>query len=187
MGQKIKSLRKQKKYTLKEVAEKTSVSISFLSQLENGKTSATLESLKKISETLDVTPSYFFPQDQQVSTPTIMRHDTHQIDLQESSFVYKNLAGQVPDALFSPLLIIMQPGDNRGELFSHAGEEFLYVLKGTLTVLLKNEKYTLSVSDSIYIDSTMPHYWENNTDEEIQFLCIAASGDAAEIREKKGF
>ena len=175
MGQKIKTLRKEKKYTLKEVAEKTSVSISFLSQLENGKTSATLESLKKISETLDVTPSYFFPQDNQQSTPTIMRHDSLQTNLQESSFVYKNLAGKVPNALFSPLLIIMQPGDNRGELFSHTGEEFLYVLKGILTVLVKEEIYTLHAFDSVYIDSSIPHYWENNTNEEIQFLCIAAS------------
>src|SRR5699024_3515556 len=152
MGQKIKTLRKEKKYTLKEVAEKTSVSISFLSQLENGKTSATLESLKKISETLDVTPSYFFPQDNQQFTPTIMRHDSLQTNLQESSFVCKNLAGKVPNALFSPLLIIMQPGDNRGALFSHTVEEFLYVSRGFFTGLVPARIYTMHALDRVYTD-----------------------------------
>src|SRR5699024_6192949 len=162
LGQKIKELRKKNNYTLKEVAEKTAVSISFLSQLEHGKTSATLESLKKISEALGVSPSYFFPQNNREKTSTIVRHDAHEVDLQESSFVYKNLAGQMNNPLFSPLLIILQPGDNRGNLFSHQGQEFLFVLEGTLTVLYENEQYTLYPSDSIFIDSSRPHYWENN-------------------------
>lgn len=47
LGTRIKKLRKANKMTLKTLAEKTDFSISFLSQLERGKSSATLESLKK--------------------------------------------------------------------------------------------------------------------------------------------
>ena len=48
LGIKIKEIRTKRHMTLKSLAEKTDFSISFLSQLEHGKSSATLESLKKI-------------------------------------------------------------------------------------------------------------------------------------------
>lgn len=60
IGVKIKSLRKERKLTLKQIADQTNLSISFLSQVERSKSSITLESLKKISEALGVNPSYFF-------------------------------------------------------------------------------------------------------------------------------
>lgn len=60
IGAKIKSLRKERKLTLKQIADQTNLSISFLSQVERSKSSITLESLKKISEALGVNPSYFF-------------------------------------------------------------------------------------------------------------------------------
>ena len=49
LGIKIKEIRTKRRMTLKVLAEMTGFSISFLSQLERGKSSATLESLKKIS------------------------------------------------------------------------------------------------------------------------------------------
>lgn len=63
IGERIKSIRKEKKMTLKQISEKTNLSISFLSQVEHSKCSITLESLMKISEVLDVNPSFFFSED----------------------------------------------------------------------------------------------------------------------------
>lgn len=60
IGFSIKKLRKNKKMTLKDVSEKTNLSISFLSQVERSICSVTLESLRKISEALEVSPTYFF-------------------------------------------------------------------------------------------------------------------------------
>ena len=48
IGHILKKLRKERKLTLKDLAEQTGVSISFLSQVERGKSSVTLESLRKI-------------------------------------------------------------------------------------------------------------------------------------------
>ena len=56
----LKKLRKERKLTLKELAERTDVSISFLSQVERGKSGVTLESLRKIADALNVAPSAFF-------------------------------------------------------------------------------------------------------------------------------
>lgn len=176
IGEKIRNLRKEKKMTLSNVAQETNLSISFLSQLEHGKTSATLESFKKVSEALGVNPSYFFQEEEPDQQSTIVRHNTHEIPLQASSFIYKDLTGQMREPLFSPILVILHPGDNRGNIFSHKGQEFLYVLEGTLTVLIEDQEYTLEPHDSIFIESSTPHYWKNDTAETVKMLFVSAAG-----------
>lgn len=54
VGKKIKTYRKAKKYTLKNLAEKTGLSIGFLSQLERGMTTIAIDSLFNLANVLDV-------------------------------------------------------------------------------------------------------------------------------------
>ncbi|WP_077329194.1 helix-turn-helix domain-containing protein [Virgibacillus siamensis] len=176
LGTKIKQLRKQQKLTLKQIAEDTGLSISFLSQLEHSKTSVTLESLKKISESLNVNPSYFFAKPQTASTSTVVRHESVETELRENKFIYRDLSGGMDNPLFSPILIILNPGDNRGSNFSHKGQEFLYVLEGTLTIHIEGEEHVLHPHDSIFLQSSKSHYWLNQTDQTIKFLCVSAVG-----------
>ena len=60
IGEIIKKLRLEHQLTLKEVAERTGLSISFLSQVERSKSSITLQSLSRIAEAFNVSRSYFF-------------------------------------------------------------------------------------------------------------------------------
>src|SRR5690625_14094 len=175
LGSRIKQLRLKKKLTLKDIAEKTNLSISFISQLEHNKTSATLDSFYKISEALDVNPSYFFANPPTEQQSNIVRNVLDHEDYTENTFIYRDLKGAMENPLFSPNLIILQPGDNRGSNLTHKGQEFLYVLQGTLTVLLNEETFTLQPNDSIFLDSSKPHYWQNHTDQAVSFLCISAT------------
>lgn len=59
IGKNLRQLRKEHGMTLKEVSDKTELSISFISQVETNKSSITIESLMKIAEVFHVTPSYF--------------------------------------------------------------------------------------------------------------------------------
>ncbi|GAA0441228.1 MAG: helix-turn-helix domain-containing protein [Bacillota bacterium] len=174
LGSKVKNLRKQKKLTLKQVSEKTGLSISFLSQLEHSKTSATLLSLKRISEALGVNPSYFFSSSMDNSRSAITRNIVDMANLTENRFIYKDLTGGMENPLFVPNLIILNPGDNRGNNFSHKGQEFLYVLEGTLTIEVDYEEAILQPYDCIFLDSSTPHNWYNYTDKPIKFLCISS-------------
>ncbi|MGM8212948.1 helix-turn-helix domain-containing protein [Virgibacillus sp. W0430] len=177
LGEQVRELRKKKQMTLKQVAEKTGFSISFISQLEHAKTSATLESLKKISEALGVTPSYFFSDTKAKTKSKVIRNVLNASSGQENNFIYKDLSGNVENPILSPNLIILNPGGNRGSNLTHSGQEFLYVLEGTLTVMIREETYDLHPYDCILIDSSTPHYWLNKTDEPIKFLCVSANGE----------
>ncbi|KXH80707.1 helix-turn-helix domain-containing protein [Sporosarcina sp. HYO08] len=174
IGKKLKALRKEKKLTLKEIAEKTDLSISFLSQVERMKSSLTLESLKKISEVLQVNPSYFFSTTEEEKQPTVIRKIDSEADLLINQFIYKDLSGNHPNLGFSPLLVILKVGENKGSQFTHRGKEFLYVLEGELTVQIKEEEYSLHAHDSMIIDASSPHYWLNLTDKPVKFLCVSS-------------
>ncbi len=59
ISQKIKTLRKQQDLTLKDLGQKSGLSVSFLSQVENGSTSLAIVSLKKIADALNIPIAYF--------------------------------------------------------------------------------------------------------------------------------
>ncbi len=67
VGIRIKALRKEKKITLKELAEKADISISFLSDIENGRSNPSLERLEEIAKALNTSISYLLGED----TPSV--------------------------------------------------------------------------------------------------------------------
>lgn len=170
IGERIRDIRKENKMTLKEVADRTGFSISFLSQLERGKSNATLESLKKLSLALNVSPAIFFDE---VNAHTNNDPSSETKKMNHHNITYKSLHHSLKDYAFQPLLIHLKPGQNEGDAFTHNGQEFLFVLKGILTVLLNNEKIELKEHESIMFDSNQTHYWYNYTDEEVVFLCVS--------------
>ena len=60
LGQKIKTLRLSEKLTLVECSEITGLSVGFLSQIENGKTSIAIDNLQLLANCFEVEMSYFF-------------------------------------------------------------------------------------------------------------------------------
>lgn len=175
LGHRIKLLRKSKNFTLKEVSEKTGLSISFLSQLENAKTSATLESLKKISDAMNVSPGVFFSERNQEQESLIMRNTLDMKCSIDNAFIYRDLTGKMENPLFLPIVVILNPGENQGNNFSHMGQEFLYVLEGTLTVLLNEEEIILNPFDSIFFNAENLHYWLNQSTMPVKFLYVSAT------------
>ncbi|MGE8204733.1 helix-turn-helix domain-containing protein [Heyndrickxia sp. NPDC080065] len=173
IGIKIKKLRKERKLTLKQIADHTNLSISFLSQVERSKSSITLESLKKISEALGVNPSYFFSKSDKKVETTVMRNVIKTSTL-NNQFFYRDLAGNIENPLFNPILVLLNPGANKEDSYSHSGQEFLYVLEGKLTILIDKEEHDLNPFDCIFLDSTTPHNWINKTDSIVKFLCISS-------------
>ncbi|KQU13096.1 DNA-binding protein [Bacillus sp. Leaf13] len=164
IGKKLKLLRKERKLTLKSLAEQTGVSISFLSQVERGKSSVTLESLKKIADTLDVSPSFFFSEDRSQENS----------DSNHEQFHYQNLSSDIPDAVFSPILVTLKPGENKGSAFSHSGHEFLFIIEGKLTVEIEGERIELHEQQSFMFDAIKAHYWFNFSDQIVRFLVVSS-------------
>src|SRR5699024_8458526 len=171
VGSNIKNIRKKQKKTLKNLSDITGFSISFLSQLENGKSSATLESLKKISLALNVEPGSFF-NDSHEDNNLIHHNKIIKSHPNKQKIHYQSLYNSIKNAIFFPHLVTLEPMQNKGNLIKHPGQEFIYVLEGELTIKINNETHILNYSDSIMFDSNKEHYWYNFTKKPVKFLSI---------------
>lgn len=161
IGSTIRQIRKQQLMTLKQLAEETGFTISFLSQVERGKCNATLESLRKISDALKVSPSVFFEQTTSVVKDTL-------------PFYYENLASPIGMATFQPMLVTLQPNQQDCNEFTHLGYEFIYVLEGELTYSLEEQKGILNVGESIMFSSAKSHNWWNEGSRPTKFLLVSS-------------
>jgi quercetin dioxygenase-like cupin family protein len=65
------------------------------------------------------------------------------------------------NTVMEPHLFRIAPRAGSGDSYSHQGEEFLFILRGELTISLEGEQYRLQPGDSFYFESTTPHTWSN--------------------------
>lgn len=170
VGPLIRARRMQLHYTLTELARLSGLSVPFLSQVERGQSGITVVSLVKIAEALGVNINYFL-QSQEPDAPVRRAGDQHYFSLSESKMRLARIGSVAPDRALEPMLVVFPPRYET-EALKHAGEEFIYVLEGKLTVVLGKRKHVLSRGDTAHFKSGQRHQWRNATDEEVRFVWI---------------
>ncbi|UZT81923.1 helix-turn-helix domain-containing protein [Caproicibacterium sp. BJN0003] len=178
IGAKVKALRKKQEMTLKQLSEKTELSVGFLSQLERGISNIAIDSLNKIANALGVNISTFFQEPKiSHSDPIIHSYDLpcRQISLNILQYILSN---NVESFNILPRLYVLMPSDDNDdstvnlELYGHIGEEFIFVLEGVVTVFVGDNVYSLYPGDGIQIHSKDPHNWTNRTNRIAKILTI---------------
>lgn len=173
IGRKIKELRKAKSMTLKQLGVVSGFSISFLSQLERGQTSITINSLKNIATALDVELVKFFHITEKHDSVIFRSYELKGFRLNHSDFIYYSLANDTIDRVIDPILVEILPAEKKNiRPLAHSGEEFVYVLEGTLTVFMDDNEYTLYPGDSLHMLSTLPHEWINKTNKPVKIISV---------------
>jgi transcriptional regulator with XRE-family HTH domain len=175
IGEKINRLRSSKGMTLKELSDKSNLSVSFLSQAERGLTSITINSLKKIAQALDVDLNHFFTPPQSHRFFITRGYEQEVIRIDESKLIYYNLGSDIRDRQLDPMVVTILPTRDAEEVipYEHQGEEFVYVLEGIFTVFLEDKQYELYPGDSIHISSSTPHNWANLTNKLVKILSVS--------------
>jgi transcriptional regulator with XRE-family HTH domain len=161
----LRSLRKDKRLTLAEVSDRTGLPVSTLSKIENGKMTLSYDKLARLSAGLEVDIAQLFEPD--LATTTGAVHGRRSITRASDGLAIEteNYSHLYPGAeLLNKRLvpIIAEPHARSlaefGELIRHPGEEFVYVLEGTVD--LHTDLYAparLEAGDSMYFDSGMGH------------------------------
>ncbi|WP_342513619.1 XRE family transcriptional regulator [Sporosarcina sp. FSL K6-1522] len=162
---KIKSLRKNQGMTLKELSEKTDLSVSFLSQIERGTTSLAITSLKKIADALGESMVYFFENDNDLNY-AVYEKNQKPFRIGSSDTTLVSLSNHFPDRKMDTFIITLDPNHKDPELVQHPGEEFYYVIDGEIVIYIGDKKYFLKKGDAIHFPSTLLHKWENPLDRE---------------------
>ncbi len=180
LGRRIRAVRQQSGLTLKELSKQCDLSVSFLSQIERGLSSFSIPSLRAICTALDVSlpdllvlsdgPGMAFLADPR--PPEITKGDNlPYINLSDASIKYRFLSGGFPGREFEALIGEMTPGYHNPPT-PHEGEEFGYILKGTVKLTIGEEVYALGPGDSYHLVATTPHSCETSNEEGAKVLWV---------------
>jgi transcriptional regulator with XRE-family HTH domain len=177
IGTKIKQFRQASPLTLDQLGDLTSLSKSFLSKIENGKTSPSIPNLLKIAQALRIGMSQLLDglEEQGSEGPALVEAEGRPIvDRGGSSFgySYEALARCKDGGSFEPFIVRFKLGKKPRKPFIHAGHEFNYVLQGEVEFVYGEESYLLKKGDSVCYDSSVPHYGMARGTREAQVLAI---------------
>ena len=162
IGKRLKALRKENDWTLSEVAKRTGISVGTLSKLENGKTDLNFSSVNKLAEGLGIAVTDLTNPAPQITGRRTITTGGNGVMFETRDVDYEVLCSEVAGQNQGYMRAIIKPRqvDPNLDWHRHAGEEFIYVLKGTL--VLHTEFYdpvTLKAGDSILFDSSMGHHY----------------------------
>jgi|SRR6056297_2373879 len=171
VNKKIRKLRKSKNITLKELSSKTNLSVSFISQVERGVSSITITSLKKIADALEISMKDLFEVEEEESY--VRKKDNKILVNLENSFTsHVRLSGKFENRKLEAVILKLAANSTDMTPFSHEGEEFYYVIKGTGVFIIDEKEYLVKAGESIHFPSTIPHTVINPHDEEFQAVSV---------------
>jgi DNA-binding transcriptional MerR regulator/mannose-6-phosphate isomerase-like protein (cupin superfamily) len=169
LGLRLRLVRTSRGLSLAEVAEKVGISAGFLSAIERSAMNASVSTLRNLAKFYKLNILDFF--DQSGNRQYLVRPSERR-QLQASDGVRMELLAW-GNPVMEPHLFHVAPGAGSGEgEYAHEGEEFLFVLSGTLDLVVDGTEYSLSKGDSFYFESTTPHRWSNMTKKEVVVLWV---------------
>jgi transcriptional regulator with XRE-family HTH domain len=167
LGQRIRHLRKARALSLKDVAERTNFSISFLSQIERGTSSASIRVLVPIASALNVALSSLFEDFEggagRMESIVQRREERRKLAFRDTSISKELVSPAVsPPSRLDVYLITIEPGGTTGsDPYSHVGEEAGIVLLGTLELVVDGITHLLREGDGFAFGSRRLHQFRN--------------------------
>lgn len=162
LGPRLRAARKSRKISVRALAKRTGFSPSFLSQVELGQSSPSLASLQRICDALEVDLADLLRDPSRARTnPVIRRAERASVRSEWSKASAESLVPNGGDDRFSALLLSLDPGGRTGALPSRKGmRELAYCVRGTVRLILGEDRYDLSSGDSVVLDQANAS-WEN--------------------------
>jgi transcriptional regulator with XRE-family HTH domain len=169
IGKRLKEKRKELSLSLRELASRTGLTASFISQVERDLTSPSITSLRKIAQALGV-PIFYFLMDHQVPSPVVRKNERRQLVIPHSHVRYELLAPDL-NRKIEFLIARLAPGASSSDRpMTHPCEECHLVLQGRMLIQIGEERYVLEEGDSICYDGSVPHNITSIGDHELVFV-----------------
>ena len=192
-GQHVRSLRKNAGMTLAEISEISGMSVSAISKIERDQISPTFFNLMRLAEGLDIHIADLVKMEEPDTAPSArlaVTRKSEQSFTEADQYSIASLCGNLQEKRMKPLINRVSPEnpDHPVENIAHHGEEFVYVLEGTVEI--RTDYYQtilLEQGDSIYFDSSMPHAYVSAGPEDAEVCVIwlpASSVDKTDVEKE---
>jgi transcriptional regulator with XRE-family HTH domain len=168
-SKRLMKLRKERNLTLSHLANETGLSPKYLTQVEKGEVIPPVSVILQVSRALEIDSGLLLQQEKNRSGT----RSAEDYEKRTSDYSYQNLTPEAKHKHLKAFKIFVDPrSDHRGVSYQHAGEEFVYVLKGRMEIWVGENRSLLSPGGCLHFNSSIVHKLRNISDEKAELLVI---------------
>jgi transcriptional regulator with XRE-family HTH domain len=176
LATRLKDARRQRDWTLDKLAERTGLSKPYLARLESGQRQPSLAVLITLAQTFGL-PIASLLDDGEAGDTVVVSRDRAS-EQHGDGLRYELLSPAHASAAMQAMHVTVPAGRSGDERYQHAGEEWLYVLRGTLGLSLGSREIELVEGDAAQFDASTPHRLTALGDDAAEVLLVAMSASA---------
>jgi len=173
IGLKIKGLRLENGLTQEELANRCELTKGFISQIENDLTSPSISTLGDILEVLGTSLGEFFTDNSEEDAYVFTKDDFYIKNDTEHKHQIKWIVPNAQKYEMEPIILDLEPGGTSMIDDPHSGEEFGYVLEGTVSLRVGKKRYVCEEGSAFYYMANKKHYLENTSSKKAVILWVS--------------
>mgnify|MGYP000850963537 FL=1 len=174
IAQRMRELREISGYSVEEVASMLKISVDEYMGYESGEHDIPIGFLNEFADKFNVDLTELLTGNSpKLHRYALVRNGKGISVERRAPYQYHSLAYNFINKKADPFLVTVLPGNNSSvSMSSHPGQEFNYVLEGSLMIVIEGKELILNKGDSLYFDATLPHGMKALDKEKAQFLAI---------------
>jgi len=169
-GAKMKQLRQLRKISFEQLANRTRFSQRYLKEIEEGKVIPPVAAVIQISKALSIDSGSFLSAEEQEA---LVKRRRESFFKRTQAYSYKTLTPDAETKHMKAFLVTIDPKqDHKMVEYRHEGEEFIYVLKGQVEVIVGENRNLLKKNETLHFDSNIAHKLRNLSDDKAKLLVV---------------
>ncbi len=168
-AKRFQRLRKERKMTLKQIANETGMNAKYVSQIDKGEVIPPVAVILQLSRALEIDSGILLSEERRLAGKK--KVDEYQKRTQD--YAYETLTTESQRKHLKAFKVLLDPkSDQPVGGYQHVGEEFIYVLKGRIEVMVGENKNILGTGDSLHFNSSIIHKLRNIGPKEADLLVV---------------
>jgi len=168
-GKKLMKLRKEKKLTLKNLANETGLTTKYISQIEKGEIIPPVAVLLQLSRAIEIDSSILLKEEKKQAR----KQSAEDYQKRTEDYTYEVLTPEARHKHLKAFKVFVDPkSEHKAVTYQHLGEEFQYVLRGKLEVTVGENKNILGPGECLHFNSSIIHKLRNIGTEKAELLVV---------------
>lgn len=169
IGKRLLKLRREKKITLNHLANETGLNPKYISQVEKGEVIPAVAVILQLSKALEIDSSILLKEERRRAG----KKSDRDYQKRTEAYSYLTLTPEARHKHLKAFKVFIDPLDeHKGVSYQHAGEEFIYVLKGKIEVMVGENRNALGPEECLHFNSSVVHKLRNLSDEKAELLVV---------------
>jgi len=169
LGKRLMKLRREKKLALKNLANETGLTAQYISQIEKGEVIPSVSVILQLSRALEIDSSILLREEEKRAG----KRSDQDYQKRTDAYTYETLTPEARHKHLKAFKIFIDPkSEHKGVSYQHLGEEFIYVLKGKIEVIVGENKNILGHHQCLHFNSSIIHKLRNVGTEKAELIVV---------------